>query len=104
LERFDFARILISPKCFDAINVVENILIDDKQYSIKFVEEAEAVFARDVYVEEEASDSVSECSEHFEELHNEEPLMISRRLGSTLLISKQQPLLLPLQLRKTAMF
>ena len=55
--------------------MVENILIDDKQYSIKFVEEAEAVFARDVCVEEEASDSVSKCSEHFEELHNEEPFV-----------------------------
>jgi len=48
-------------------------LIDDKQYCIKFVEEAETVFARDVCFEEEASDSVSECLKHFEELHNEEP-------------------------------
>lgn len=75
LERFDFARILLSTKCSDAINVVENILIDDKQYCIKFVEESEAVFARDVCFEKEASDSVSEFSEHFDELHNEEPIV-----------------------------
>jgi len=50
-------------------------LIDDKHHCIKFAEEAETVFARDVCFEEEASDSVSECSEHFDELHNEEPIV-----------------------------
>jgi len=75
LERFDFAHILVSTNCFDAINVVENILIDDKQYRIKFVEETEAVFACDICFEEEASNFVSKCSEHFDELHNEEPIV-----------------------------
>ena len=75
LERFDFARILVSTNRFDVINEVENILIDDKQYRIKFVQEIEVVFARDICFEEETSDSVSECSEHFDELHDEEPIV-----------------------------
>ena len=60
LERFDFARILVSTNGFDVINEVENVLIDDKKYRIKLLEETEAVFARDMCFEEENSDSVSE--------------------------------------------
>jgi len=32
-------------------------------------------FARDICFEEEFSGSVSECSEHFIDLHNEEPIV-----------------------------
>ncbi|AES70132.1 DUF4283 domain protein [Medicago truncatula] len=75
LERLDFARILVSTECLDTINAVENILIDDKHYSIKIVEEIAAGFARDVCFEEEASDSASEFSEHFDELNIDEPIV-----------------------------
>jgi len=75
LERLDFARILVSTKCLDTINAVENILIDDKHYNIKIVEEIEAGFSHDVYFEEEASDSASESFEHFDELNIDEPIV-----------------------------
>jgi len=75
LERLDFARILVSTECLDTINVVENIFIDDKHFSIKIVEEIEAVFARDVCFEEEVSDSASEFSEHLDELNIDESIV-----------------------------
>lgn len=75
LERLDCARILVSTECLDTINAVENILIDDKHYSIKIVEELEAGCARDVCFEEEFFDSASEFSEHVDELNIDEPIV-----------------------------
>jgi len=75
LERLDFARILVSTECLDTINVVENILIDDKHHFIKIVEEVETGFARDVCFEEVPSDSASEFSEHHDDLNFDEPIV-----------------------------
>ena len=75
LERLDFARILVSTKCLDTINAVENILIDDKHHIIKIVEEVETGFARDVCFEEVPSDSAFEFSEHRDDLNFDEPIV-----------------------------
>lgn len=75
LERLDFARILISMELLDTINVVENILIDDKHYSIKIVEDIEPGFARDVCLDDKALDSTSEFSEQLGDFDNTEPIV-----------------------------
>jgi len=59
LESLDFARILISTELLDTINVVENILINDKNYSIKIVEGTEYGFGCDVCFDDKALDSTS---------------------------------------------
>jgi len=75
LERLDFARFLVSTELFDAINMVDNILIDEKCYNIKIVEEIESSSARDVCFDEEPADSASEFSEQIGDLDGVEPIV-----------------------------
>jgi len=75
LERLDFARFLVSTELFDAINMVDNILIDEKCYNIKIVEEIESSSARDVCFDEEPADSASEFSEQIGDLDGAEPIV-----------------------------
>jgi len=56
----DFARFLVSTKLFDTIKKVENILIDEKSYNMKIVEEIEYGFARDVCFDEKSTYSASD--------------------------------------------
>jgi len=70
----DFARFLVSTKLFDTINRVENILIDEKCYNIKIMEEIEYGFACDVCFDEKSTYYTSEYSEQIGDLDDVEPI------------------------------
>ena len=74
IERLQFARILITTNSFETINVMEELLVDDKTCKIKIVEELEYGLPRDACIEDEGTDGDSVYSELNCE-HNNEPII-----------------------------